>query len=516
MNFKRMRWLLFGTLLLTWTSGAQESPTPSVPAGQSTDLNEAFLATKEKPFEYVPVDPQFWEKVERYRKEGNPVGLVVEGARQSESFDEGTPDSAEGRLVLAQGLASKGLIYAAQTLLTQLAIEKAGTSIAEAALQELSALAIQHHLDTESFENLLTSYEFGPLHPEIESFVAYFRYMYNLRYGFSKWAKVQLEKIRPDSPWDFERRYWQSIGDIARGKIDRAEVTLRSLLENPKTHERIKQWSSLQTARLLFERGQFEPAHEIYRNLGNLGVREKGRLLLEIAWAKYYLKSYDKALGLLHALRAPYFEPSLTPERFILEILIYRDLCHYEAVDDAVRRFRESFRDSFLAIRKRLPLREDRALVSLALLDRDLQEKANLIDHLRRETIELEKYSWNGFRFFRPLLEEYKRRDRTLQRELDLVLEPRTRDIAEFLLDTEEQVQFLDYTSKLDALRIVRAGEDRNYKSESISYLTFDSIFWPVENEFWWDEFDDFKVLISSRCNQTTSPADEKMEREFE
>jgi hypothetical protein len=154
--------------------------------------------------------------------------------------------------------------------------------------------------------------------------------------------------------------------------------------------------------------------------------------------------------------------------------------------------------------------------VALALLDRDLQDKANLIDTLRAEKETLKKYDWQRFIFYRPTLEAYSRRDNTVQRELDMILEPKVRDIAEQLLDVEEQMQFLDYTSKLDALRIIRAGEEREYKAQEVSFLTFEHIFWPVEKEFWWDEFDDFKTLISSRCNRSTSPADDKLEREFE
>lgn len=495
--------------------GSTSSP-PGLPAGQSTELSGAFLALKEKPYVYRPLDTDFWERISSYRKEGNPIGMIVEGSKHSEEMGELTPDGSEGRLAMALGFRDKNLNYAAFLVLTELAKSRAGTSMGEAALNELSEMAILGHTDSEAVELLLTTNEFGPLHPDIQSFVSYHRYLYNLRFGFDRWAKVQKGKIKKGSPWDYQLRYWQAIGNVARGKMDKAEPEFENLKGDINTPKLIKEWVTIQQARNLFEKGRFEEAYKLYREPSNLGVREKGRLLLEVAWSEYYLKHYDRALGLLHALRAPYFSPSLTPERYILEIIIYRDLCHYEAVDSAVKNFKESFKNSFLAIRKRLPLREDPTLVNLALLDRDLQDKANLIHTLRREKDEISKYNWDSFRFFKPMLDDYDRRDKTLQRQLDLVLEPRVREIAEFLLDTEEQVQFLDYTSKLDALRIVRAGEDRDYKSQVITYLTFESIFWPVENEFWWDEFDDFKVLISSRCSMSQNPGDEKMERDFE
>lgn len=512
--------LLTSFAFVAWAQAPTPTPaTTAAPAesksGLSTDLSGAFVAQAEKPYAYSPLDSEFWGKITDYQAERNSVGMITEAARHADKYRD-TSDGAEGRLALAMGLRAHGLNYAAFLILSELAKNRGGSSQGQAALHELSELTLLNNYDQQALEMLLNSNEFGPLHPNTQSFVSMHRYLYNLRFGFNRWAADEKALIKPDSVWDWELKYWQAVGDVARDRIDKAEAGFLAVKDAGNSSPRAKQWAAVQLARIHFERGQFEKAHELYTSLGDLGVREKGRLLLEVAWTKYYLKNYDKALGLLTALQAPYFLPSLTPERFVLEVLIYRDLCHYEAVDTTNKRFKENFNDAFVAIRKRKPLRENRQLVALALLDRDLQDKANLIDTLRAEKETLKKYDWQRFIFYRPTLEAYSRRDNTLQRELDMILEPKVRDIAEQLLDVEEQMQFLDYTSKLDALRIIRAGEEREYKAQEVSFLTFEHIFWPVEKEFWWDEFDDFKTLISSRCNRSTSPADEKLEREFE
>ena len=77
--------------------------------------------------------------------------------------------------------------------------------------------------------------------------------------------------------------------------------------------------------------------------------------------------------------------------------------------------------------------------------------------------------------------------------------------------------------SKLDALRVIRRGEDRNYVSERIPTSTFDRIYWPIRKKFgitehWTNELEDYKMLISSRCQEPESernPAQQKIEREF-
>ncbi len=511
MIFNRCAALLISAFaFMAW---AQAPKTTS--EGLSTELKPGFIASPEKPFTYLPVDIGFWTKITNLKREKNWPATIVEGAKRSDKFGD-TPEGREGQLALAQGLRARGFSYASFLSLTQLIKSQAASKIGEAALHELAALTLENHYDQHGLEVLLNSNEFGPLHPEIQSFVSMHRYLYNLRFGFTKWANLDRSLILPNSVWDWELRYWQAVGDVARDKTDKAEKQFAEVKDSHQASEKTKQWAKLQLARILFERAQFNNAHDLYTSIGDLGVREKGRLLLEVAWTKYYLKNYDKALGLLMALRAPYFQPSLTPERYVLESVIYRDLCHYEAVDSTVKKFNEAFHDSLSAIKKRKPLAGDRTIVNLALLDRDVQPKANLIDSLRREQRELSRYSWKSLKFFKATILAYKQRDKSLQRELDLVLESKSRGVAEQLLDAEEQIQFLDYTSKLDALRIVRAGEDRDYKSQQISYLTFESIFWPVDKEFWWDEFDDYKTLISSRCSITSTPSERKQEREFE
>ncbi len=93
-------------------------------------------------------------------------------------------------------------------------------------------------------------------------------------------------------------------------------------------------------------------------------------------------------------------------------------------------------------------------------------------------------------------------------------MESKARDSANELLDAEEQVLFLEYTSRIDQLR-VRPSDEANYKSQEISHLTFEKIFWPADGEYWWDELPDYSMLISSRCGDTQLPDDQQLEKNF-
>lgn len=498
----------------TRPSSATAAPAPLLPKGRSEDLSKAFSPDEIKPFQYIPIDPLFWDKVQKAKATNNATELIVLGAAQEKKFKLTTPEGNEGRLALAMGLKAKGYSFGAFVIFLDLARDKIGSQIGEAALFELDDLVQNGYFEPDALDMLLNGNEFLNLHPYSQSFVSYFKYMYNLRFGFNKWAEPYKAQVLPGSYWDYQDRYWTAIGEIARDRVEKGYELIKTLYDDPKTPGAIKQQVQLQYARILFERGQFILANELYYKLGDLGVRERGRILLERAWSQYYVKEYSTALGILHTLSSSLFDSSVSFERYVLQMIIYRELCHYEAVDLTAKAFHKRFKPALKTIRKRKPLREDPILFSMAVLNKDLQSKANLIDDIRKEYKALKEYRYDQFPFYKPLLQEYLRYDKYLQAKLDQVLEDGARAAADDLLDAEEQVQFIDYTSKLDALRVIRPGEERDYKAERISYITFEKIYWPVDSEMWWDEVNDYRVLISSRCGKS-SVEEEKREKEF-
>jgi hypothetical protein len=145
----------------------------------------------------------------------------------------------------------------------------------------------------------------------------------------------------------------------------------------------------------------------------------------------------------------------------------------------------------------------------MALMNFQIQEEANFINQLRDELDRMIELDLNDFKFLKDYPKLYREKDKEVQARLDFRMERFFPQILDDILDSEEQVKFLDYTAKIDALRIIRKGEDRSYQSEQISYVQFDKIFWPVEDEYWLDEYDDFKVLIKSQCDQALPSSSE-------
>ena len=197
-------------------------------------------------------------------------------------------------------------------------------------------------------------------------------------------------------------------------------------------------------------------------------------------------------------------------------MVIYKQLCHYETVKETVAKFNQTFAPAFEAIQSRKPLEKNPIIARRALLDYDLQTEANFVDLIQRELEDLRSYNWRNLKFYEETLQAYESKIPELKLRLESHIRRKAPKIAEELLDAKEQVDFLDYSAQLDALRIVRRGENRNYRSESINYLRFDTIFWIFKGEYWLDEPSDYRVLISSQCERDPSTMPTGTEGGFE
>ncbi|MBK8204868.1 MAG: hypothetical protein IPK68_22020 [Bdellovibrionales bacterium] len=142
-----------------------------------------------------------------------------------------------------------------------------------------------------------------------------------------------------------------------------------------------------------------------------------------------------------------------------------------------------------------------------------IQDPANLVDQVRRE-LAMIKESAGINSLSLNLFSKNTHESIVFSGSHRYQLEEKTRNYANELLDAEEQILFLEYTSRLDELR-VRRGDDSTYRAQDISYITFEKIYWPADGEFWWDEMPDYLMKISSRCGEQSTPDDHKVEKEF-
>ena len=185
---------------------------------------------------------------------------------------------------------------------------------------------------------------------------------------------------------------------------------------------------------------------------------------------------------------------------------MYKELCYYNAAFGVLQEFRTRFAPSLAKIRARKDLKKDQTIVNLAVLDQKLEKWVDLLNLVKDEQTNLADYGWEKYPFYDLLKKRYAAKISEVNQRLDWLLQSKSREVANQLLDWQEQLTFLDYQTRLDSLRVIKAGDENNYKAEEIPHLSFDRIFWVNQGEFWFDELEDLKVFVESRCSSETSP----------
>ena len=460
---------------------------------------------KEKPFEYRPLDKTFWFEVEEGIKDPNNLYVIRLADQRMKKLGKESLVGTEAEAALGQGLARHGLTFAATSLFSEIVKTKQGTQAAWLALIELQEIAKKNPVDDDGvYGELVFDIDYDTPPKEVLDFVAYQNGMFNRLKGYTEWSEQDLKKVSVGSYWEYKLRYLSALDDVKKDHIDSAIEKFSSLGNNELTPKDIRTDSNHQFARLVFEKGDYQQAYKVFKQV-ELNPRERGLILLERAWAKYYLKDYGKALGLLTALEAPVFDPSRSPEAYILKMLIYKELCYYDAAFEVLNEFKGKFSKSVDAIKKRRDLKKDQMLINMSVIDRRIGYWVNYLNLLKEERTNFKAFS--SLSVYAGIRREYDLKISEVKNRLDLMLKDKIRESANDLLDWQEQISFLDYQTRVDSLRVTRPAGEVEVKAETIPLTKFDKVYWLFKGEYWIDELESLKVFVESQCNKNDGGA---------
>lgn len=457
---------------------------------------------KEKPFEYMPLNKLFWGEYQKLKSEKNyeQINSLIASQNLKKLKDN---EKAEIYLAFAETAFEQNHPFISlvavfeinqlfplsnQSIMSYFIVEKVfkNNNIHDRVLISESFLDQDFDLSNSKIPN------------EVKSFLGYIfsDNSYQKRYK-NKFKKFD-SYILPNTEWSFRKDYEKALYEIYNNRIDEAIKIFDSLRQNDKISDYLKNKSQRQLARLLFEKGEFEKSFDYLKLLQSI-QDDTGALLLERAWNKYYLKHYSKSLGLLTALNDSMFSKTQTPESDVLQMLIYKELCHYESVFEVKDRFQKRYLKSVNRIKKRGNLIEDPLLKKWALQNYQLKTEASYITGLRTDRKWMNKI-FSGSELTKLFEGKAVLKEKQLDDEISLMLRKEIRKVSEKLLDFNEQVNFLDYQTKVDSLKLKKNTKDVNYRPESISLVTFDRLYWKYEGELWIDEIENLRVLIKSQC----------------
>ncbi|MFH1130536.1 MAG: hypothetical protein V1754_04330 [Pseudomonadota bacterium] len=255
-------------------------------------------------------------------------------------------------------------------------------------------------------------------------------------------------------------------------------------------------------ARLLYEQKRYAAAYEI---LGQIPKRTElgSEILLERAWAKYKAGDPHRAMGLLYALDAPIYRNLFAPERYVLRGLIYRHFCHFRAAKLAARRFTLEYDNALSAIRDGKSPTEIPSIRKAALRRAETHGLFLFNRTLESERKGLETSdAWKTPALKNYLLKLYDHKLRQINSDLERNLEITSREVANEMLKTEEQVNLLEY--EVGQAIFQRVGEAVDMakvrKRKAKVPISSNRAYYRFGGEYWTDELPFYKFNIEDRC----------------
>lgn len=457
---------------------------------------------KEAPFSYIPVNEDLWRSYEKNLKsKSHDANLDLVKSLQFSKLKMN--EKAEAYLILAENAFESGRPYLASLLVFEINKIFPLSNQSIRSLYLLEKIYQKHNIIDEVFlfENIFDqdiNLNDKKIPRDLKSFISYLYLEKTDSKKFKIDQKAMVRFIQPDTEWQLRLDYKKALYELFNNRLDAAIEIFEKLLANKNTSEYLRRRTERQLARLLFEKGEFEKSFDYLKNL-QFQAEDGGAILLERAWNKYYLRHYSKALGLLTALDSPLFINSMSPESYILKILIYKELCIYDSVFQIKNDFEKKYSKSINAIKKRQDLDKDNTLKRWALQNYVLKQEALSITGLRQDMKWFEDH-FSGTDIYKYFKEVTASKEKQIQDRLAFKLKKELRKVADQLLNYNEQISFLDYQTKVDSLKIKSNSFKKNYSPETISFITFDRLYWNYVGELWIDELENLRVLVKSKC----------------
>lgn len=455
---------------------------------------------------YIPYDEQLWSKALE-AKNNKDWKSYLNICRSSFKKDFKTIEGAEAHMICVDALNQAGFTTAAAHLALNLVKRHPGSRPTTFALISVEKAAQQSLIDMNEWEAAVQHLDLNEDIPAVRSMVQYFKVLHLSKLKYSVWQQKAYDQVDPNSYWGARLRFYDGINTFKDGNIDEAITVFDAISKMPSLPVRFTETVKLQLARLYFEKKDLKAADSLYQSYAN-GSRDYGRALLERGWIDFYQKEHSKALGLLTVLKSSFFSGMHDPERYLLKVLIYRELCHFDGIKKINEEFETEYKTLLENIKNHKALRMDNILLGMTLAHGNLQESADLVHQIRKERRE-----WTHFESSTPfdkfVKAAYAKKEKSLRNRIEFDNRKLMKLQAENILRVKDQLQLVEYVSDLEKLRPKNVFTHKVYEDEQEGRFSYEKLYWPHRNEFWWGELNGYRVLINDKCLERT-PAGEK------
>lgn len=290
----------------------------------------------------------------------------------------------------------------------------------------------------------------------------------------------------------------------------------------------LKETCIIRTARLNIEEKKYEEALATYEKIEKTSYKWP-YILMDKAWASYYLNDFNRALGLTVTYKAPLLESYFFPEAEVLMALSYYNLCLWDDSMKVVDNFYDSYRPKALALKEILGKNRASHTYFLDLYYADTQTREDLnpfIRNLITQTRKQVKFNLDLASLKASKDELIKLKSLKHQNEFTKVLEQNLqattayisakinyyikKEIFTFINEIHKhsysmfnlKLELLSkkredvYSSTLKNQNNRTRGSDHNINRKTDQY------FYDFNGSFWADELGDYSFGLASNCKE--------------
>lgn len=459
-------------------------------------------------FAKVPEDHQqaFLFGVERSQLGHHELALRAGWSYLSAS-DEDDPRYDRTLRLLARSAEALNLTYAASVWYLQIASGRRDPELIPEAVTGIKNIVESGVYDEDALiHRYIAVEELSSMGSEIDSFVHFYQGLQSFRQDRKVWAFRHFRMIHQRSEYRLKARFVSAVRNIALGKLKIAQTSLVNLLkELSSDHESVLMrdlWRDVMItlARLAMQRDDVSTALEHFEAVRER-VPDDPELLLEIAWAHHLKGSPRRALGFLIALDAPVYQNLIAPERYILEAMTYRSLCHFGPARQAAVRLNQRYNLALDDLYGGVLPERSKALRQAAGLRPELRPLTLFIQSLDREMAVVKSLEDAlGSELTQGLLDLYQRGRTAAEVRREGALREEIGRLAEELLSAEEGVRLITHELGVALLRGRKPPEGRGPVPPLEEIATQDQVVYHFRGEFWTDELDELIVAAEDRC----------------
>jgi tetratricopeptide (TPR) repeat protein len=459
-----------------------------------------------------------------------------QGFLEREGYGPGTQEFYSAKFGMAYALANAKLYQSAARTLVEVLLEgpdKPFFKDAFAKLRELRRVIIYSPPDIEQ----LTSFDYGLYSKGFQDEVNYVLGEYFYEVGNFDRALKHFEAVSEDAPDKAKALYLTGLVQVQFKMFKSAVESFQSAItiaERTKSDPAIIDLSYMALARIAYEAGSYDAAVFYYKKVPKDSPRIR-QVFYELAWTYLMKGDYSRTFGVLQALHTPFFQYTFYPDLWIIEARAFSDLCRYEQAKKALemhdsevgaymeplKRFiaqqqaPEDFYNNFVAsvnggeVKERLPEK----LTYPVLGNVEFYNVYRTIKQIEKEIGEFQRHQGELGQFGAQMLVklEVLRKERIFEagvkiqqilRDMDDVLAQAQLHQTEIEVDINSAaIEFETREARrLAGAEVEEEKQESAVKPKASVVIGGDTVVWPFEGEYWFDEFPYYRGLVTSRC----------------